>query len=81
MLLLLLQQKEFSQKKFMLNINGKIREDVYMQAEYRKKIIMDGRCCKGSSYWLTSAPNRDFLTIIEPASFRVLLKYSMGIQL
>jgi hypothetical protein len=46
-------------------------EDV---AEYRKKIIMDGRCCKGSSYWLTSAPNRDLLTIIEPASFRVILK-------
>jgi hypothetical protein len=80
-LLILPQLKEFIQKKFMLTINGKIKEDVYLQADSRKKTILTGRCCKGSSYWLTSPPNAEHHTTIDSSAFRLLLKYNMGIPL
>jgi hypothetical protein len=46
-----------------------------------KNIILLGRSCKGASYWLTNAPNLYAKTIIEPASFRALLKYSVGMKM
>jgi hypothetical protein len=70
--------KEFSQRKFMLTINGKLKEDIFMEANHKKKIILTGRCCKGSSYWLTSPPNREFNTVVESAEYRAWVKYSMG---
>jgi Reverse transcriptase (RNA-dependent DNA polymerase) len=73
--------KEFSQRKFMLAINGTIRSDIGSTSNIKKEIIMKGRSCKGANYWLTSPPNPRFNTKIEGAAFRLLLKYSIGLPL
>ena len=74
-------QTEFNQKKFMLAINGTLKEEVLCQADVGKKVVIAGRSCKGASFWLTSAPNIQNRTVIEPAAFRALLKYSIGMPL
>jgi Reverse transcriptase (RNA-dependent DNA polymerase) len=73
--------KGFSQALFMNSVNRKIREDIYVAAGPKKKIIMEGRSCKASSMWLTVIPNRWSDTEIDPSSFRALLKYSIGMPL
>ena len=73
--------KEFSQRTFMLAINGKIREEIGASSNIKKEIIMTGRSCKGASYWLTTPPNARSNTVIESSSFRALLKYSIGLPL
>lgn len=73
--------KEFSQTKFMNAVNTEILESIRANADIKMKIILDGRACKGSSFWLTTAPNRWNNTTIEPASFRSLIKYYLGIPL
>jgi hypothetical protein len=78
---LLTELKEFSQNKFMLAINRKIREEIGASANVKKEIIMKGRSCKGASYWLTTPPNIHFNTVIEASVFRALLKYSIGLPL
>lgn len=78
---LLTKSKEFSQKKFMLVINGKIREEIGAAANVKKEIIMKGRSCKGANYWLTTPPNNHRKTVIDGSAFRALLKYSIGLPL
>jgi hypothetical protein len=78
---LITQQKEFSQRKFMLAINKKTRENVGAAANIKKEVIMTGRSCKGASYWMTTPPNFRNGTVIESSSFRALIKYSLGVPL
>ena len=73
--------KEFSQTKFMLAHNSMLREKLMMSADVKKRVILDGRSCKGANYWLTSIPCRWENSEFDPASFRALLKYSIGMPL
>jgi hypothetical protein len=52
-----------------------------IRSSTEKNIIILGRSCKGASYWLTTAPNVYAKTIIEPASFRAILKYNVGMKM
>ena len=47
----------------------------------RQAIILNGRTCKGSSYWLTSPPDLRSRSIVDAAPFRLLQKYSIGMPL
>ena len=78
---LLTQSKEFSQKNLMLTMNKRIRDDIKNGASMKKDIIMQGRTCKGASFWLTTPPNIYRKTTIDAASFRMLIKYSAGMEL
>lgn len=75
------QAKEFSQSKFMKDKNAKLLESIRLEANDKLKVILEGRACKGASFWLTSVPNRWLNTEIDPAAFRSLLKYSIGMPL
>jgi hypothetical protein len=73
--------KEFSQSNFMKAGNTSLLENILGSVDNKTKVLLGGRACKGSSYWLTSVPNRWNNTEIDPASFRSLVKYCTGIPL
>jgi hypothetical protein len=63
------QTKEFAQNKFKLSINSDIRPKSITNAHMRQAIILNGRTCKGSNYWLTSPPDLRSRSIIDAAPF------------
>ena len=65
----------------MLSINTIMREGLVSNLEMKQAIILNGRTCKGSNYWLTSPPDLRSRSIIDAAPFRLLLKYSIGMPL
>ena len=75
------QNKEFSQVLLSKSINANIRETIKSNSNIKTKVLLEGRSCKGANYWLTSIPNLWSNTVIDPAAFRCLLKYSIGIPI
>lgn len=73
--------KEFRQSEFMKSSNGKLLESLQMNVDAKLRVILEGRACKGSSYWLTTTPNRWSNSELDPSSFRALLKYSVGLPI
>ena len=77
---LLNQSQEFRQSTIMLKLNSKIRQDMRNTSNMKKEIILQGRSCKGASYWLTTPPNIYQKSVLDAAVFRALLKYSIGMK-
>jgi hypothetical protein len=73
--------KEFSQKKLMSIKNCDIKEQLLDRFDVRRSTIITGRTCHGANYWLTSPPNWEDNSYIDPAPFRLLLKHSLGMPL
>jgi hypothetical protein len=74
-------KSEFAQKGFMITINTEIRNTLFLSFDLRRQTVVTARACKGASYWLTSPPNISANSVIDNASFRLLLKYSLGIPI
>ena len=72
-------QKDFCQRKLCVKNNLKLKENILENADDRFKTLLIGRCAKGSSFWLTKFPNKWLKTAFDPASFRAMIKYSLGI--
>jgi hypothetical protein len=79
------QIKDFSLKTLLLEYNQLKLACLFSSAESkgdkRHKVLLQGRAAKGASLWLTSVPNARFNTTVDPVSFRMALKYSVGIPL
>ncbi len=75
------QAKQFSQHKFMAAINGNLRSIIMQSADPRKQALIHGRSCKGANFWLTVPPNVFNRTPFDPAAFRSLLNYYLGVPI
>jgi hypothetical protein len=73
--------KDFVQKKLMLIINENIRTNLFNNFDMRRKTIVTGRACHGASYWLTNPPCWEDYSMIDAASFRLLIKFSLGMPI
>ncbi len=71
----------FRQNEFMRSTNKRLLENIMVSTTPKTRIILQGRSCKGANYWLTSIPNKWTNSEINPAAFRLLLKYHMGVPL
>jgi hypothetical protein len=61
--------------------NCDIKEQLLDRFDVRRSTIITGRTCHAANYWLTSPPNWEENSYIDPSPFRLLLKHSLGMPL
>jgi hypothetical protein len=75
------QTKDFCQRRLSIKANEDLKVEVMAQSSRRFKALLVGRCAKGASFWLTKFPSKWRKTSFDPAAFRAMLKYALGIPL
>ena len=64
-----------------IDANNSLKASIMSQVSTKTKIMITGRTAKGANFWLTTPLNTWNQSVIEPKSFRCLLKCYLGIAL
>ena len=72
---------EFRQSGFSLQAGLALKSDIMCRISKPRQVLLTGRAAKGANYWLTSAPNEFLKTVLDPPTFRMLLKFHLGMPL
>ena len=78
---LLNQSKEFSQSVFSLQAGLALKKEIMPCFSLARQVLVTGRSCKGANYWLTTPPSVFTQTVLDRPTFRLLLKFHLGLPL